>query len=357
MGCGKSKHAVETATTVIKSTKSDGGKETRTTKTVTEKGDALVEQHEVETKSLVVEDTKKETVTTKIDPNGVANIANVAPTLGENVGTGAQVVKEDESTKDSNPSNANDANVGLTLDQNVGKVAEVVKENENVKDSHSTDTNDAKSDNVIPTQSKDDVRVTEVVTKDQENKESNLVTDKEAKTDNVTAKRLEEIKMSNIPKDNVKNEFMTPTLSEDVVDPMTKVFKDDVMVKDLKKENIQSAIPDDEESANSINDSSNPIDDDSPKAEEQEVVSPTVDVTDVETKIETSPAAISQQAKAANEGSRLSSIRAVAKREKEANIALSHRMPIIIMIAILIIRIKQMWGRNHRHNTTDEMKF
>ncbi|PWA64007.1 TCP-1/cpn60 chaperonin family protein [Artemisia annua] len=125
----------------------------------------------------------------------------------------------------------------------------------------------------------------DIMVPESEKKESDLITDKQAKIDNVTAKRLEELKVSNLPKDDIRNEFITPALSEDVVDPMTKVFNDDAKVKDLKQENMQGAIPDDAESANSIDDSSNPIDDDSPKVKGQQVVSPTIDVTYAETKI------------------------------------------------------------------------
>nr|KAJ0201774.1 hypothetical protein LSAT_V11C600304990 [Lactuca sativa] len=183
MGCGKSKHAVVTETTIVKSTKSDDGKETRKTKTVTEKGDSMSVQ-EVETTTSVVEDTKKETTTTKVDPIGTANVgASVAPTLADE-----EVAKEDEKVTDVAPTD------------DVDDVMKAVKEDEEVKNLDTTD--------AVPTSNE---VCTEVV-KDDKKKESTMIDEKEAKKDNAT-----------------------PTLRENVMEA-TLVVKGDKKFKDSKEE-------------------------------------------------------------------------------------------------------------------------
>ncbi|KAK9079900.1 hypothetical protein SSX86_001574 [Deinandra increscens subsp. villosa] len=245
MGCGKSKHAVETATTVVKS--SDGTKQTTTTtKTVTETADSSLIQKQVETKSLFLEDANKTTITTNVDPSGVAN---ADPTLGENV------VEED--VNDSNPTE------------------NVVKEDEKVGGVDNTD-------NVAPTSSKDDdVGVTKVVKEDEGERES---TQKAEKADNVPPTEEEKVKESNLTKDNkTKNEFMTPTLSEDVVGPF-EAGKGNKEVKDSKEENITAATSD-EKPVKTTDGSSNPKDDNI-KVEEQKLVAQAAESKKVEATIE-----------------------------------------------------------------------
>nr|XP_043614177.1 uncharacterized protein LOC122586136 [Erigeron canadensis] len=281
MGCGKSKHAVETATTVLR--KSDGGKETHiTTKTVTEKGDASLVQ-QVETKSSVDEDTKNETTITKVDTIGVANTDKAAPVSGDNVGKVTEVVKEDEKVKDTNPTHVNNAttkNVVPTSSKDDVSATKVVK-GEEKKEANLVTDNEAKLDKVSPTLSKDDVGVTEVVNEDNEQKEpKQQITHDEIKIDSVPPIEAVETKESSLTKENnVKTEFMTPRTGEDVVEA-TEVVKGDAEIKDTKEEIIESVISSDK-SVETVDDSSN-FKDTSPKVEEQMVVVPAVESAEVE---------------------------------------------------------------------------
>ncbi|XP_071701543.1 uncharacterized protein [Rutidosis leptorrhynchoides] len=215
MGCGKSKHAVETATTITKSSKSDGGKETHTTKTVTEKGDASVVQHEVETTSRVVEDTKKEIKTTKIEPGGVVNTGNVATVSGDSIGNAVDVVKEDDKVKDLDSTRVHDT----TTNDNVAPTTPVIEEK---KEPKPIADNEAKTDNA---------GTMKVVKEDEPKKESD-----KKKTDNVAPVEVKGTRETKLAKDNnVKAEFMTPRMDEEVA-------KDDVEVKDLEEEEIADLI-------------------------------------------------------------------------------------------------------------------
>ncbi|KAI3522362.1 hypothetical protein L1887_00084 [Cichorium endivia] len=229
MGCGKSKHAVVTATTIVKSTKSDDGKETRTTKTVTEKGDTISVQ-QVETTSSVVEDTKTETTTTKRDPIGTVSVgASVAPTL-----TDKEVAKEDEKVNDAAPIDDVDDVKG-------------VKEDEEVKDSNPTNTND-----VVPTL---DEGVIEDVKEDGKKKESTTTDEKEAKIENVA-----------------------PTLMENVMES-TLVVKDNKKLKEFKEDTTyETPMKTTEEFPNT--------EFATPKVQEQKDVAPTKESIKVETKKE-----------------------------------------------------------------------
>ncbi|KAI3821932.1 hypothetical protein L1987_09508 [Smallanthus sonchifolius] len=270
MGCGKSKHAVETATTVVKSsTNSDGAKETTATKTVKVTGDSSLLQKEVETKSAFVEDTKEKTVTTKVDPSGI-----VGPALAENVEKPAQGLKEDVKVKDSNPTD----NVVPT-----SAADEVVKEDEKVKDLNQADGSGVGTDNVVPTSSKDDVGITEAVKEDEGKRESTLKADTKAKTNNVPPTEEETSKESNPTNENkTKTEFMTPT-SEDVGGPF-EVVKGSEEVKDSKEEKTTTATSI-EKPVKTIDGSSNPKDDNL-KVEEQKLVALATESTKVEAKKE-----------------------------------------------------------------------
>lgn len=269
MGCGKSKHAVETATTLVKS--SDGS---TTTKTVKETAGSSLVQKEVETKTLRVEDTKKETITTKVDPNGVATTDNVgvevAPTLSENGDKPDVQVKDSETNENPVP----------TLADGVGKAVDFVKEDEKVKDLSPADVSGVNTDNVVPASSKVDVGTTKVVKEDEGKRESTLKEDNKAKTDNVPPTEEVKMKEPNVIKDNkTKTEFMTPT-SEDVVGPFEVVKGDEA--KDSKEENKSTATSD-EKPVKTIDGSSNPKDDNL-KVEEHKLVANTVESTKVETK-------------------------------------------------------------------------
>ncbi|XP_076924041.1 uncharacterized protein LOC143586363 [Bidens hawaiensis] len=205
MGCGKSKHAVETATTVIKSTNSYGTKHTATaTRTVKETttGSSLIQKE-----SLHVED-----INTSY-PSAVAStlaLENLQP-------------EDDVKVNDSNPT-----------DNAAPTSAEVVRGDEKVNDSSPTDGSIVST--VVPTSSKDDVGTPEVVKGDEGKRESALTADTNAKTDNVVPAEQDKTKESNLTTDNkTKNEFLTPTLSEEVVGPFD-VAKGNEEVKDSKDE-------------------------------------------------------------------------------------------------------------------------
>lgn len=283
MGCGKSKHAVETANTVVKSTNSDCTKETSTTKTITEKGDAVI-QKEVETKSVFVQDTKRETAKTKIDPSDVTyKTHNVAPKSAENIEKATELFKEEEKIKDSNPTDVGNANnVTPSSTENTGKSIEVIEEDEKVKDLNPTAARDANTNNMIAPLSKDDVGTPKVLKKDEEKVGSTLIADNETKTEKVPPTEEGETKESKLTKDNMtKTEFMTPTLSEDVVGPF-EVVKENEEVRDSKEDNVESEITN-EKFVKTINNSSN-TKDDNLKVKEQKVVAPAVESTKVETK-------------------------------------------------------------------------
>ncbi|KAK1435989.1 hypothetical protein QVD17_01763 [Tagetes erecta] len=238
MGCGKSKHAVQTATTLVKS--SDGS--TTTTKTVKETaaGSSLV-QKQVETK------TTKETLTTKVDPNA------------------DNVLKQDLKVNHSDPNENADG---------VGEAVDVVKDDEKVKDLSPADVSGV--DNVVHASSKGD---TEAVKEDEGKRESGVKEDNKTKTDNVVPPTEEDVKMkeTNVTKDNkTKAEFMTPT-SEDVVGPFEVVKGDEA--KDSKEENKTTVTSD----VKTIDGSSNPKGDNL-KVDEQKLVANSVESTKVETK-------------------------------------------------------------------------
>ncbi|KAI7744469.1 hypothetical protein M8C21_024461 [Ambrosia artemisiifolia] len=255
MGCGKSKHAVETATTVIKSTNIDGTKQTTTataTKTIKETttGSSLI-QKETETKSLCIEDTNKKPVA----DSSVDKTNNAALTLAENVEkSAADVFKEDLKVKDSNATD----NVAPILVENAGKAEEDVIGDEKVNGLSPVEANDVS--NVVPTSSIDDVVTTEVVTEDEEKRESTPEVDNEAKIGNVVPLDEDKMKESYLLKDNIsKTEFLTPTLSEDVVGPFGTV-KGDEEVNDSEEETIITETSD-ERHVTAIDGSSNPKDD------------------------------------------------------------------------------------------------
>ncbi|KAL4592939.1 hypothetical protein LXL04_005947 [Taraxacum kok-saghyz] len=213
MGCGKSKHAVVTETTIVKSTKSDDGKETRKTKTVTEKGDSISVQ-EVETTSSVVEDTKKETTTTKIDPTGTA---------AANVGVSAAPTSADE-----------DQEVHDVVPTDDVDVVKAVKEDEDVKDSIMAKTTDKVSG------SNDGV-------KDDEKKESTTTDEKEVKTENVAPTLMENVTKSSLvvkgdkrfkdPKEEMVYE--TPMkANDDFSTPRVAPAKDSTKVETKKEEDV-----------------------------------------------------------------------------------------------------------------------
>ncbi|KAM0046494.1 hypothetical protein Hdeb2414_s0009g00316991 [Helianthus debilis subsp. tardiflorus] len=273
MGCGKSKHAVETATTITKSTNSDGTKQTTTataTKTVKETttGSSLI-QKEAETKSLSVEDTDKKPV------NDVGKTDNEAPTLAEKVEKPAEGLK-DVKVKDSNPTE----NAAPTSAENAGKAEEVVRGEEKVNGLGQADANNVS--NAVPTSSKDDVATTEVVKEDEGKREPTLKADNNAKTANVVPIEENKMKESNLTKDNLtKTEFLTPTLSEDVVGPF-EVTKGDGEIKDSKKETVTATS--DEKPLKTIDAPSNPKDDDNHKVKEQKLVVKASESTKVEAK-------------------------------------------------------------------------
>ncbi|XP_035831553.1 uncharacterized protein LOC110910070 isoform X2 [Helianthus annuus] len=268
MGCGKSKHAVETATTITKSTNSDGTKQTTTataTKTVKETttGSSLI-QKEADTKSLRVEDTDKKPVN------------NVDKTDNEKVEKPAEGLK-DVKVKDSDPAE----NAAPTSAENAGKAEEVVRGEEKVNGLGQADANNVS--NVVPTSSKDDVATTEVVKEDEGKREPTLKADNNAKTANVVPIEENKMKESNLTKDNLtKTEFLTPTLSEDVVGPF-EVTKGDGEIKDSKKETIPATS--DEKPVKTIDAPSNP-NDDNHKVKEQKLVVKASESTKVEAKKE-----------------------------------------------------------------------
>ncbi|KAD4384939.1 hypothetical protein E3N88_25107 [Mikania micrantha] len=277
MGCGKSKHAVETATTVVKSsTHADGTKQTTaTTKTAKETSESSLMQKQVQTKCLSIEDEKKEATIPKVDPCDVVKTEDVALTLGESIEKSADDVK----VKESDPTD----NVVPALIENAGKAVEVVEDDEKVKDLGSSDATVVNTDNVIPTSSNDDVGITKVVKEDEGNKESTLKADTTTKIDNLPPVEELKTKEFNQTYDNkTKTEFMTPT-SEDVVGAF-EVGKGSTEVKDSNEESIVTAISD-EKPMITIDSSSNPKDNNL-KVEEKKPVSLAVESTKVEAKKE-----------------------------------------------------------------------
>ncbi|KAI3707288.1 hypothetical protein L6452_25675 [Arctium lappa] len=284
MGCGKSKHAVVTSTSVVKSMRSDGGKETKTTKTVTDKGDSSLVH--VETKSLVVEDSKKETVTTKIEPpadNNVVGTKNVAPTSVDN-DAGARKVPEAPTSGDNNVGATKVADAPTLVDNDVGatKVADAPTSVDNnvgatktaetgkIKDCSPKDINDSKNRDVA---SKDIVGVTEVVKEDEQKNESNLKDNHEA---NVAPTRDEKIKVSD---NEAKTEVAVEAKATEVVEENAKVTDSKEEEEEAKGETI------DKKHAKTIDDSSNP-DKNIMKVEDRKDVAPAEESTKVETKKE-----------------------------------------------------------------------